>query len=135
MEDAKILEILFSWKTYLKQKNLIKRDIQTKIIKSLGKEVIDIIGIRRSGKSSLLNLIIKQLDLKDSLILYVNFDDPMFANFLDLNLLEKIWDVYRIRINPDEKPFIFFDEIQVIPKWEKWVRKIRDLEIAHIFIT
>ncbi|MHA1659067.1 MAG: ATP-binding protein, partial [Promethearchaeota archaeon] len=38
-------------------------------------------------------------------------------------------------INPDEKPFIFFDEIQVIPKWEKWVRKIRDLEIAHIFIT
>lgn len=135
MEDAKILEILFSWKTYLKQKNLIKREIQTKIIKSMGKEVIDIIGIRRSGKSSLLNLLIKQLDLKDSLILYVNFDDPMFANFLDLNLLEKIWDVYRININPDEKPFIFFDEIQVIPKWEKWVKKIRDLEIAHVFIT
>jgi len=134
MEDAKILEILQIWKKYQKRE-LIDREITDKIIKLIGKEVIDIIGIRRCGKSSLLSLLMKKLKIKESEILFVNLDDPMFINDYDIKLLDKIWEVYRIHINPGEKPFIFLDEIQFIPKWEKWIRKIRDLELAYIFIT
>ncbi len=135
MEDSKILEIIYTWQTYFKKKDLFDRDILGKIIDNIGKEIIDIIGIRRCGKSSLLNLLMRRINVPDSQLLYINFEDPMFANDLSIELIEKIWDVYKIKINLDKKPYIFFDEIQLIPKWEKWIRKIRDLELAYIFIT
>ncbi|MHA1274334.1 MAG: ATP-binding protein [Promethearchaeota archaeon] len=135
MEESKILEVLYSWQEYFKKKELINRDLLDIIIKNLGKEIIDIVGIRRSGKSSLLILLMRKLKLKESQILYVNFEDPSFSNHLDMELIEKIWQIYRIKINQKEKPYIFFDEIQVVPNWEKWVKKIRDMELAYIFIT
>ena len=135
MEDSKILEIIYTWQTYLRKKELFDRDLLGKLIDNIGKEIVDITGIRRCGKSSLLNLLMRQINVPDSQILYINFEDPMFANDLNIELMEKIWEVYRIKINPDKKPYIFFDEIQLIPKWEKWIRKIRDLELGYIFIT
>lgn len=135
MEDLKILEVLQQLKSFQKQKELVDRAISEKIIKIIGKEVITIFGVRRSGKSSLLILLMKKLNLKDSQILYVNFDDPVFINYLDIQLLDKIWEIYRINVNLNEKPYLFFDEIQVVPKWEKWIRRMRDLEQAYIFIT
>ncbi len=135
MEDSKILEIIYTWQTYLRKKELFDRDLLGKLIDNIGKEIVDITGIRRCGKSSLLNLLMRQINVPDSQILYINFEDPMFINDLSIELMEKIWEVYRIKINPDKKPYIFFDEIQLIPKWEKWIRKIRDLELGYIFIT
>lgn len=134
LEEAKILEILGYWKKFLK-KEFLERDITNNITKRINKEVIDIVGVRRSGKSSLLVLIIKNLKIDEKRTLYINFEEPAFINYYNVELLEKIWEIYKVNINPELKPYIFFDEIQLIPKWEKWVRKIRDLELAHIFVT
>ena len=135
IDDSQILKILYEWRNYFSKKTLTERTILDKILKINRKEVIDIVGVRRSGKSSLFGLIMQKMNLDDSQILFVNFEEPAFANDLDLSLLDKIWDVYLMKIKADRKTYIFFDEIQLIPQWEKWIRKIRDLELAHIFIT
>lgn len=134
IEENKILEIIEEWNQYW-QRNLIDRKISKEIIKFAGKEVIDIVGVRRSGKSSILALIIKNLNIDPKEVLFINFEEPAFVNHYSLDLLDKIWDTYKTNINPERKPYLFFDEIQLIPQWEKWVRKVRDLQLAHVFVT
>jgi uncharacterized protein len=134
LEDKKILAILLEWNEFWK-KDIKTREITKDICNSVGKEVIDLVGVRRSGKSTILALIIKELKIKEDQILYVNFEEPAFVNYYSLDLLDKILDIYRLNINSDKKPYIFLDEIQLIPEWEKWVRKIRELDSAYIFVT
>jgi len=133
LEDKKILEIILEWNEFWK-KEYKPREIIQDISKVVGKEVIDLIGVRRSGKSTILALLIKKLKLKEDQVLYINFEEPAFVNYYSLELLDKILEVYKININSDKKPYIFLDEIQLIPEWEKWVRKIRDLNSAYLFV-
>jgi predicted AAA+ superfamily ATPase len=58
--------------------------------------------------------------------LYVNFEDPAFLPYLTVDLLEGIYDTFRENVNPSKKAFIFLDEVQNIPAWEKWVRSYYD---------
>ncbi len=134
LEDKKILAILLEWNEFWK-KDIKPREVTKDICNSVGKEVIDLIGVRRSGKSTILALIIKELKIKEDQILYVNFEEPAFVNYYSLELLDKILEVYKLNINSDKKPYIFLDEIQLVPEWEKWVRKIRELDSAYLFIT
>ena len=135
LSEEQILEILEIWKAKIRKSDLHDRAITDKLISQIGKEVLDITGVRRSGKSSTLFLIIDKLNLDTKDFLYVNFEDPLFIGHYSIDLLGKIWDVYKEHTNPGKKPYIFFDEIQLIPKWELWIRKIRDLESAYIFVT
>lgn len=137
--EEQILEIIASWNKSILNQNLRERSIVDGITKlhnkGKNKEIIDLVGVRRAGKSSILALIMKRLNLKNEEVLYVNFEEPLFVNDYNIGLIEKIWNAYRTRINPGKKPFLFFDEMQLIPMWEKWTRKIRDLELAHVFVT
>jgi len=47
----------------------------------------------------------------------------------------KIYEAYREIINPKGKPFLFLDEIQEVPRWEKFVRVLNERKEAHIVIT
>jgi predicted AAA+ superfamily ATPase len=101
-------------------------------------EVVVIKGIRRSGKSTLMvnrikDLIASGVDVKN--ILFVNFEDPRFINHLDTALMEQIKSVYMEYLNPDAKPYIFLDEIQNVPLWEKWVNKEYELSLSHIVLS
>ncbi len=88
------------------------------------KEILAITGVRRSGKTSSLYLLIKELlkKLNTNQVLYVNLDDPTFK---DTNL-DKIYEVYEELMMPTGKKYLFFDEIQNMQNWEKWVKKIYD---------
>ena len=101
-------------------------------------EVVVIKGIRRSGKSTLMLNQIKRLlhaniDIKN--ILFVNLEDPRFINHLSLELLEQIKEVYMEYLDPDSRPYIFLDEIQNIPHWEKWVNKEYELKLSKLIIS
>ena len=88
------------------------------------KEILAITGVRRSGKSSILYLLIKEL-LKvknNNQVLYVNLDDPTFKD----TSLDKIYETYEELMIPTEKKYLFLDEIQNQQDWERWVRKIYD---------
>lgn len=115
--------------------NLVKRDIQLPLD---GKKIISLTGIRRSGKTYLLFDTInrlKQNNIAPEEIIYINFEDERI-NFkqeeLDL-ILQVCYELY-----PDTKPndfWFFFDEIQNIREWEKFMRRIYDTVTKNIFIT
>lgn len=141
MEKLEILEILNDWNYWNKElPSTIPRDFYDKKITSYleNDEIIVLKGIRRCGKSTLLINQIKQL-LKNGVnkndILFVNLEDPRFTNHLSVELLGRIKDVYLEFINPQGKPYIFLDEIQNIPFWEKWVNKEYELGLSRIGIT
>ncbi|MBW2099054.1 MAG: ATP-binding protein [Deltaproteobacteria bacterium] len=98
-----------------------------------------LIGMRRSGKTWFLFQVISHLLAKKvpkESILYLNLEDerllPMEAS--DLHL---ITDVYFRRYPHlrDMSCTFFFDEIQNISGWERFVRRVLDTEKVHICIT
>ena len=76
-------------------------------------------GIRRSGKSTLLKQLMKKV--KD--YYYCNFEDPRLAGFT-LADFERLDAVFQEQWG--EKKYYFFDEIQNISGWERYVRFLLD---------
>ncbi|MCX6719135.1 MAG: ATP-binding protein [Candidatus Taylorbacteria bacterium] len=126
-----LVKIIDFWNKESQNSVLFERDLAHSIDIN-GLEVVDIIGSRRSGKSSVLKLIMKKLP-EDSW-LYMNFEDPYFFDNSSPLIIEELINVYQIYFNKDLK-YLFFDEIQNIRGWEKTVRKLRDSEKFKIFIT
>jgi predicted AAA+ superfamily ATPase len=141
LDKSEILAILNDWNYWNKElPSTKKRDFYDKKISNFLKndEVIVIKGIRRSGKSTLMiNQIKKLVDEGISIndILIINLEDPRFINNLNLELLQTIKDTYIQYLNPTSRPYIFLDEIQNIPQWEKWINKEYELKLSHLIIT
>lgn len=141
MDKTEIIEILNEWNYWNRElpQTQARDSYDTQISAFIHyNEVVVIKGIRRSGKSTLMlnsikNLHLKGVDIKN--ILFINLEDPRFINNLSTELLQQIKDVYLEYLNPDEKPYIFLDEIQNIPHWEKWVNKEYELKLSHITIS
>ena len=130
--SEQLIKIIDFWKKSVETDTLQGRFIAGKInVKS--KEIVDLAGPRRSGKSSILKLIIRNLKLKDD-FLYINFEDPFFIDHNSPQVIEELVSVFREYFSPDLR-YLFFDEIQEIDHWEKAVRKLRDGENFKIFIT
>lgn len=102
------------------------------------KKIVSLIGVRRSGKSSILFNTIKTLrqTIARENIIYINFEDdrlyPLELESLD-SLLEAYYELYPIK--RDEKVYLFLDEIQAVENWELYVRRIYDTLNLQIFIT
>ena len=101
-------------------------------------KIITLVGVRRSGKTSyLFNLIEDLLEqgVPMGRILYVNFEDERLdLKTEELDLLLRAY----LELYPDthmEGCFFFFDEIQNIDGWDKFVRRIYDGGTKNIFIT
>ncbi len=114
---------------------VVERDISIPL--NTGK-IITLVGARRSGKTyALFNLMDKLLkagvDFRN--ILYMNFEDERIQ--LGLSELDLILKAYA-ELYPDIKIkncWLFFDEIQNIENWEKFIRRIYDSLTKNIFIT
>lgn len=136
-----ILEVLERWNRWGSAELAAgrKRDITPYIINTIGlEEVIVLIGPRRAGKSTILYQVIDYLEqnkVDPKSILHVNFEDPALSINLGLNLLDEIYDEYRAKVYPEGKAYIFFDEIQRVESWERWVRARNETEDIKIFVT
>ena len=101
-------------------------------------KIISIIGPRRAGKTYYLYQLMDLLRAKKverRQILYINFEDERleFENGRHDDIIESYLELY-----PDAKLpnlYIFFDEIQELPSWEKYIRRIYDTTTKHIFLT
>ena len=101
-------------------------------------EIIALIGPRRAGKSTILYQIMSHLldkGVEQKSILHVNFEEPALSPYLKLELLDQLYDVYRAKVFPKGLAYIFLDEIQNVPGWERWIRARNDTEDIKIFIT
>ena len=94
-----------------------------------------LIGIRRSGKSVILKQIMDELkenNVDDNHIIYINFEDYDYEEYTDP---KKLNNYVKEKIIDDKKYYIFFDEVQNINKWEKVVHSLRATKNTSIFIT
>jgi len=108
---------------------LIDRDIALeKYIQS--SQIVVITGVRRSGKSSLLYLISEQMGLQEQDYCYLNLDDERIPP--EISIFEDIYSLHRQMYG--NKPVFFFDEVQNIKGWERFVNRLYE-EGAKIFIT
>ncbi len=102
------------------------------------KMIISLVGSRRSGKTWLLFDSIKRLQangLQKEKILFMNFEDERLT--FDTGSLDLIIQAYG-ELFPEiefEDVYVFFDEIQNVAGWEKFVRRIFDTKTRNIFIT
>ncbi|MGC9059750.1 MAG: ATP-binding protein [Thermoplasmata archaeon] len=115
---------------------IIKRDIEIKIPKN--RKTITIIGPRRAGKTYFLFNIINDLrnEIDKTEVIYINLEDdrllPLDPRDLD-TLLRTYYEIYPE--NRKKKIYLFFDEIQNVPGWEHFIRRIMDTEDVQVFIT
>lgn len=97
------------------------------------KEIVDIVGVRRGGKSSILKLIIKRLGLRDN-FLYINFEDPFFVDNNHASVIDELINVYKEYFSGNLQ-YLFFDEIQAVERWEKAIGKLREGSKFKIYLT
>lgn len=98
------------------------------------------IGVRRSGKSTLMLQIIQRLldkGVSRQNLLYLNFFDDRLHNLQETGpglILEAYYGLYPEKKN-SETVYCFFDEIQVIEGWEPFVDRLLRSEKCEVYIT
>jgi len=96
--------------------------------------IIDIIGVRRAGKTYLAYMAVEELKKKFSKddIIYINFENKTLYP-LNEKLLDELMNyVFEKSL---KKAFLFLDEIQNISNWEKWARTVYDSNKGRIKIV
>ncbi len=101
-------------------------------------KILTVIGPRRSGKTALLQFTAQKLvidGVKATQIIYINFEDERLL--LLAKDLDKILQAYS-EMYPNQELadcYFFFDEIQNVDGWEKFVRRVYDTVSSHVFLT
>ncbi len=123
---ATIKQVIADQRQYSNAQGTIERSISQKLFK--GNEIVVISGVRRCGKSVLLQQIREKQKEKDY---YINFDDDRLVLFS----LEHFQDLYEVFIELFGKQKTYYlDEIQNISGWERFVRRLYD-EGNKVFVT
>jgi uncharacterized protein len=108
-----------------KQEGEIQRDLLEALPQTSFVTIIT--GIRRCGKSTLL----KQIMRTKEQFLYVNLEDQRLFNF-ELEDFMRLEEAYTELYG--EPQYYFFDEIQEVDAWEKYIRHLHDKQ-KKVFIT
>lgn len=112
--------------------NPIKREVySTWLKKGLNNDLIKVIsGFRRVGKSFLLKELAEYLVKKEHAplenIFFVNFEHDMLAQRNTLENLREMVELHEQQIAQKGKIYLFLDEIQNVPGWEKFIRTLYD---------
>ncbi len=129
--DKRILETILSDQAEeleLKKKQKFCRRKEEDLIDPDSPQAQVVIGVRRSGKSTLCyNALIR----KRVKFAYVNFDDERLINLTATDLNDVLEVLYKIN---GEFNYLFIDEIQNIPEWYLFVNRLLRRQI-HVIIT
>ena len=117
---------------------LLREDYLSKIRGFYDSDLIKIlVGIRRCGKSVILNQIIEELkekrEIDEEHIIFINFEFIEFEELLDYKKLNKY---IKDKIKDDKIYYLFLDEIQNVDNFEKVVNSLRaQIKNISIFLT
>lgn len=115
----------------------IKRENYLSILKDFkDKQIIKVVtGIRRCGKSTLLELFkdyLKETGVDEEQIIFINFEN---ADFEELQDRKKLYEYLKGKLIKNKKTYIFLDEIQNVPEFEKTVDSLFINKDVDIYIT
>lgn len=115
---------------------IIREKYLSKIRPFYDQDLIKVImGIRRCGKSILLQQIIEELkknNISESQIIYINFE------YEDYSFIKNDMDLHEYiskQMTTSKKYYLFFDEIQNVEQWEKAINSFKASKNVSIFIT
>jgi len=118
----------FHWKMNFNYNIPKKRDLYFKVIKKLReRQIVSIVGLRRTGKTTLLKQLIDfliQQNVPRENILYFSFDEeqPKLGQIID-KYESKIG---KLILDTKDRFYIFFDEIQKLGNWENQIKYYYD---------
>lgn len=112
-----------------------RSDYLERLINVIGTPDIKVLtGIRRSGKSKLLESLKKYIteNITDSNIIHINFNIPTYENLMEFH---KLYNYIEEQYIDNKKNFILIDEIQMCEGFEKAINGLHALEKYDIYIT
>lgn len=116
--------------------DLKKRDLYlNQLIAFKDTEPVKVVtGIRRCGKSSLLKLMMQHLrenGIADDQMVSINFESMDYRGMS----VEEVYQYVKERILPNQRMYLFFDEIQRVTDWQDAVNSFRVDFDCDIYIT
>lgn len=134
LSDQSLIEILAEWSFWdtppppgLPRQLTLPKALQADL-------ALIVQGVRRCGKSTLLSQLPKHYAIPLAQCYYCNFEDPRLMNDLDYKLLSRIITLARKKIPADKPCYFFFDEIQNVEEWEKWLHTQLERPKLNYFI-
>jgi uncharacterized protein len=114
-----------------------RRDVR---LPAISGKAVAVIGPRRAGKTTFLwQVLAARLaqGFERESLLYLNFEDERLAGIAAADLSLVVEEYYRLHPEwRDRKKVVFFlDEIQLVPGWETFTRRLLDTENADIFLS
>lgn len=122
---------------------MLKREVQlknrdlylNKLIAFKDTEIVKVItGIRRCGKSSLMNLMVRHLKdngVKQDQIIQMNFESMEYQKMS----VTELYQYVKGQIPDDKRAYLFFDEIQRITDWQDAINSFRVDFDCDIYVT
>ncbi len=116
---------------------LTQRDVR---LPAVAGKAVAVIGMRRAGKTSLLWQVLAQrhaAGVARAGLLYFSFEDERLAGMTaaDLDLLLQEYYLLNPTWRDQQRACFFLDEIQLVPDWEQFVRRVLDSENVELFIS
>ncbi|HRZ80076.1 MAG TPA: ATP-binding protein [bacterium] len=113
----------------------VDREITKKILLFIERdEIISLSGVRRSGKTTVFHQLISHIGKPQNSLL-INFEDERLSEF-SVNDFDLLIEIFYELTGAEGRIFMFFDEIQEVSSWEKWVRRMYDeKKNIKIFVT
>ncbi|BCU69829.1 ATP-binding protein [Stygiolobus caldivivus] len=141
MDREKLVQTLADWNFWYRQQFTgVPREYTEEVVKVLeGGLVCDIIGVKRSGKSTIINQAVRKLveekGVDPLLTLIVNFEDPRLSEIDSGEKLFELFNTYKEEAGIKGKPYVFLDEVQRVKGWEGFVRSLIDRKEAFIAVS
>ncbi len=110
--------------------DLIERELKLKLVDGKASTVV---GVRRSGKTSLLLYYFQRFREENKSVVFFPFDDDRIY-LPDLETFKKVIKTSK-EIYPDKRIYFFFDEIQEVKNWEIPVKRLVEREEHFVFLT
>lgn len=100
-----------------------------------GKEIAVLKGVRRAGKSTIINDFIRRHTVgKERSGLIINLEDPRLPHNLNAMILQEIYDAYA-EANGTEPEYVVLDEVQNVSGWEKFARLLAETKGIKTIVT
>lgn len=118
------------------QEYIERPDYLNQLIRFREKDLIKVItGIRRCGKSTLFDLYsdyLKREGVRDEQIIRLNLEDP---DYHDIQDYMQLYQTIKAQLNQNTMNYIFIDEVQVVPQFEKAVDGLFIKKNCDVYIT
>jgi len=120
--STQLLDIAYQWSAWDRPfKASVARTVPLPVALHPGIALV-VQGVRRCGKSTLMEQLVGRYGLAPATCLFINFEDPRLIDRLEFSVLDELQAAFEARHTSGTPLTFFFDEVQNVRGWERWLR-------------